>query len=290
MTTTPPPPTGPPPAVPTSSKKSATEQTGTAPKLGKKTPEAKPPRIILNAVEGWGKTSMGAYAPEPAILQARGETGYEVLLGNGLVPSVDTARIDDWLGLLALLRSDLDGIKTIVLDALGGIERLCHEFVCDREYDGDFGEKGFTSYQKGYDVAIGEWLNLLVALDKQWDSGKAIVVLSHCKVKSFKNPLGADFDRYISDVHEKTWAATNKWADYVFFGNFFSVVETANKSKPEALRHGKGIGATQRVVYTERRDAFDAKNRSSMSPVLDIPNDPKQIWATINNEITRKKG
>jgi len=276
----------PPPPVANGKTKTATKPN--LPVVGKMDAAFKPPRILLNAVEGFGKTTAGAYSPNPVILMARGETGYETLLGSGLVPSVDAARIEDWPGLLELIPT-LDVFKTVNLDAVGGFERLCHEFICDRDFNGDWGEKGFASYQKGYDVSITEWLKLLVALDRLRDKGVVVVILSHCKVKTFKNPMGADYDRYVSDVHDKTWGVTAKWADAVLFGNFFTVVETARSSKPEALKKGKGIGGTERVIYTERRDAFDAKNRYGMPEILDIPNEPENVWNTIWGHITSGK-
>lgn len=164
---------------------------------------------------------------------------------------------------------------------------MCHEFICRRDFNGDWGEKGFASYQRGPDVAVSEWLKLLAILDRLHDSGKIVLILSHCKIKTFKNPLGADYDRYVSDVHDKTWSVTAKWADCVLFGNFYSVVESAER-KPEALRRGKGIGGTERVIYTERRDAFDAKNRYGMPEVIDIPHDPSVVWETIYSNIRKE--
>ena len=119
-----------------------------------------PPRLILNAVEGWGKTTAGAYAPDPAILMARGESGYTTLLGVGSVPAVPTATVDSWQKLLGLLDQLVAGTdrKTLVLDALGGFERLCQEHVCACDFDGDWGERGFMSFQKGYELSATEWL------------------------------------------------------------------------------------------------------------------------------------
>jgi len=276
-----------PPPLQTNNNKTATIKPN-MPNVGKLDAVFKPPKILLNAVEGFGKTTAGAYSLNPVILQARGETGYETLLGSGLVPSIDAARIDNWLGLLELIPT-LEGFGTVNLDAIGGFERLCHEFICDRDFNDDWGEKGFVSYQKGYDIAITEWIKLLSALDRLHDKGVVIVILSHCKVKPFRNPMGADYDRYVSDVHDKTWSITSKWADAVLFGNFFTVVETARSNKPEALKKGKGIGGTERVIYTERRDAFDAKNRYNLPPVIDIPNEPDKMWDTIWGHITNRK-
>ena len=172
---------------------------------------------------------------------ARGETGYDTLLGAGLVPAIPAEEIESWSNLLRRiddLINDQQGRKTLVLDAIGGFERLCHEHVCTRDFGGNWGERGFGSYQKGYDLAVTDWLNLLARLDRLHRAGVMIMLLGHCKVAPFKNPLGPDFDRYVSDVHHKTWNVTHRWADAVLFGNFFTVLD----DEAAARRRGKGKG------------------------------------------------
>jgi len=279
----PPPPSTSKPRPSTNTPKSTTSSKQSTTKLSRLAPVARPPRIVVNAVEGWGKTSLVAHAPEAAILMASGETGYETLSGAGLVPSIPAARIAKWSELLDTLESlieDHAGIQTLALDAMGGFERLCHEHVCIKEFGGEWGERGFNSYQKGYEQSVTHWLGMLAKLDRLWDAGITIVILSHCRIKTFKNPLGPDYDRYVSDTHDKTWAATAKWADAILFGNFLWVVD----------KKGKGIGGTDRVMYTERRDSFDAKNRYGMSEILEIPADPSQMWSTLQNAINHKEG
>ena len=245
----------------------------------------KPPKIVLNGVEGWGKTSCGAYAPKPAMVMAKGETGYLTLLGTGSVPSVPNTVVGRWNELIAFLDAQiaLDELpyKTLVFDAIGGFEKLCHEYVCVRDYNGDWGEKGFTSFQKGYDVAVNDWLGMLHRLDKINAKGVMILILGHTQIKPFKNPMGEDFDRYICDVHHKTWGVTHKWADAVLFGTYITVVDKISG-------RAKGIGGTERIVYTERRDAFDAKNRYGMDEMIEIPDDSSKVWSTIWKHLYRK--
>ena len=243
------------------------------------------PRIVLNATEGYGKTSCGAYAENPVIVMAAGETGYETLLSVGRVPLVPRAIAGEWdqmLDLLAGLAAEPKDRKCLVLDALGGFERLCHADVCAKQFDNNWGEHGFASFQKGYDLSVTEWIKLLALLDRINGQGLAILLLSHAKIATFKNPEGADFDRYVADCHAKTWSVTHKWADAVLFGNFFTRVEGGEVgAKP---KKGKGTGRqTLRVLYAERRDAFDAKNRYGMPADIDVPDDPSQIWSTITS-------
>lgn len=279
------PPSTPPKAPPPSNRSAPAAATSKpAPMLAVPTARMEPPRIVLNATEGWGKTSFGAYAPDPAILMARGETGYLTLLGHQRAPAVPAVTIDSWDALLAAVDSliaDPQGRKTLVLDAAGGFERLCHEHVCKRDFKGDFSEGGFMSFHKGYHQSVGDWLQLLQRLDRLRDAhGMTIVLLSHSMVKSFKNPMGDDFDRYIADMHEKTWGATHKWADAVLFGNFYTVTE-----KSKNARSVKGVGGTDRVLYAERRDAFDAKNRYGLPNMMTMPDDAASVWSTIWNAI-----
>lgn len=232
-------------------------------RLRPREPKKLSPRLIVNAVEGFGKTTIGAFAPDPVIFMARGESGYDTLLSAGLVPAVPAEEVSTWselIGWIGELIKDTQGRKTLVLDAIGGFERLCHEHVCERDFNGDWGECGFASYQRGYEIALVDWLGLLGRLDSLHQKGLAIVLLGHCRVQTFKNPLGVDFDRYVSDTHHKTWGITHKWADAVLFGNFLTIIDGEEKAKRQGK--GKAIGGTDRVLYTERRDAFDAKNRT----------------------------
>lgn len=215
---------------------------------------------------------------KPVALMDETETGYLTLLANNLVPEIDYEVSSTWTKTLAVLDHLIDndtGHTSLFMDAISGFEKQCHRHVCDRDFKGEWGEKGFMSYHKGYELAANDWLGMIAKLDiLNKRKGMAILLLSHCKVKTYSNPLGENFDRYTPDCHEKTWSPTSKWADAVLFCNFFTVV-----------KEKKGIGTTDRVVYTEHRDAFDAKNRYAMRESFDLPGEHDQAWATIYNEI-----
>ena len=287
----PPPPIKPLPA--SRGRSSATEGAGaprTAPTLGKPNIVCPPLKLILNAVEGWGKTSCGAYMRNPTILMAKGETGYATLLGFGRVPQVETLTdadgdprcVETWLELLDtldMLAAQPGGEpRSLVLDALSGFERLCHQHELETRYKGD--DEKFMAYHKGYDTSVGTWLQLLYRLDTLTGLGWTVMLLSHSKIGAFRNPLADDFDRYIADMHPKLWSVTVKWADAVLFGTFLTITE-----KNKETKRIKGVGGDDRVIYTQRRDAWDAKNRFGMAERIDVPNDPTEIWTTIRSAI-----
>lgn len=252
------------------------------PALRTLTPEKKPPRIVLTAVPGFGKTTFGAQAPGAGIIMARGETGYETLLGVGRVPSIPAETVGSFQALLDLCDAITDTnpipYRHLVFDALGGFERLCHETVCKDEFCGDWGEKGFTSFQRGYDISVSLWLQFLSRLDRIHAAGCGIILLAHSQIKPFRNPIGPDYDKFVPDCHPKTWGVTHKWFDTCLFGTFKTVVDKVDKKGMK----GKAIGGTERVIYTTQSDAYDAKNRYGLPEEISIPDDYAKMWETVN--------
>lgn len=230
--------------------------------------------MVLHGVEGWGKTSFAAQAAKPYFLMARGETGLETLIDSGQLPAVDHyPELLGWqqtLDVIDLLTNEDHAYKTLVLDAVNGFERLCHEEVCRRDFANDWTDKGFQGYMRGYDVAMADWRLFLSKLDTLREKKRmGIIALCHTKVTTFKNPEGPDFDRYQPDMHHKTWGLTAKWADMVLFGNYVTVVDDVQgKGKPNAK--GKAKGGTIRVLFTERTAAYDAKNRFGLHDEIDM--------------------
>jgi hypothetical protein len=179
-----------------------------------------PNRCILHGVEGVGKTSFATCAPKPVVLMTRGETGLLTLIDSGQVS--ETAHFPElmtWSDLLAAidaLNTETHDYLTLAIDAINGAERLCHEHVCQRDFGGNWARDGFTSFMAGYEVALADWRRLLDALDRLRAMRRmSILVLAHSKITPFRNPEGADYDRYAVDLHHKTWSLTHRWADLV---------------------------------------------------------------------------
>tara|TARA_R100000808_G_scaffold24920_1_gene59375 strand:+ start:3276 stop:3965 length:690 start_codon:yes stop_codon:yes gene_type:complete len=215
---------------------------------------------------------------KPIYLQAKGETGLETLISAGQLPEVShLPEITYWPELLEILdqlRDEEHEFRTLVLDTLNGFERLCFEYVCETMYGGNWGKNGFSAYQQGYESSLSEWRLFLSKLDQLRTRSKpmAVIPLCHTKIINFKNPEGADFDRYQPDMHHKTWSLTHKWADMVLFFNYLTVVsEKQNERK-------KGKGGTDRFAYTQRSAAFDAKNRHGLPEQFSLGSDHLEAY------------
>jgi hypothetical protein len=230
-----------------------------------------PPRIVLNAVEGFGKTTIGSQVPDAVLILAGGETGYLTLFGSGLVEAKPNLVTNTWTETLNAI-SKAKEYPALVLDALGGFQEQCVNYTIQNDFGGDRGS--YLHYQRGWEYAASHWMRMLAGL-RSFEG--PVLLLSHARIKPFPDPLGETFNRYVVDLHEKLWAPINRWADAVLFGNFKS--EVNKKSR-------KSTGGAQRIIYTEHRDAYDAKNRYTMSPSFSLPSETKGLWDIIYKEMT----
>ncbi len=242
-----------------------------------------PSRIIFHAVEKFGKTSFAAHSPAPIFLLPADETGLLTLIDAGRLPETPYLLVRNWseaLDAIEWLTTGEHDRKTLVVDTLNSLEKMCHQHVCDREYAGDWGKKGFANYQQGYGVSTSEWRVFLAALDRLRETKRmSIIGTAHTRVVTFKNPGDLDFDRYVPDMHDKTWSITHKWADAILFGQFFTeVVEDGNRAK--------GKGGQARVIYTERHAAYDAGNRFGLPEEIECGKSGAEAW---NNFIAAMK-
>ncbi|MFA5135709.1 MAG: ATP-binding protein [Patescibacteria group bacterium] len=241
-----------------------------------------PLRMLFYSTEGFGKTSFGAQFPAPLFLMARGETGLETLIDAGQLPETphfpEIQTWTDFLEVLEFLTREDHPYKTLVLDTLNGFERLCHEHVCGRDFKNDWGEHGFLSYQKGYELSTKDWIAFLELLDRLRETHlMRIVILCHAKVRSFKNPEGSDYDRYEPAVHRVTWDLTHKWIDIAAFGNYVTAID----------KEGKGKGGIDRMLYFQHTAAHDAKHRHGLPESIILGNTPELAYRAFVDEMAK---
>ncbi len=223
---------------------------------------AKPLRVLLFGVEGIGKSTFASKAPSPIFLCAEdGTTRLDVTR----FPEPKTW--DEVFEAIDSLVREEHEHKTLVLDTLDWLEPICWRAVCDKpdpktkkkyEVINDWG------YGRGFDAALGEWRRFAAALARLREAKDMhIVMLAHSWVKTFKNPLGDDFDRYMMKLHEKAAAFLREWSDVVLFTNYETLTHETNGRV-------KGISTGARMVYTQRTAGWDAKNRYDLPETLPL--------------------
>lgn len=287
MTTPPPitPPAGGPPPPPPSRKGDPLPTIDTAGmiSMAKRNPDPAYCWLFVG-VEGWGKTSLAAYIPDIVMVQVGEETGYRTLLDAGRVPAVPMAQVSTWPEALALANhlADAPDVKCHAWDVAGALERLCHDYVCERNFKGDL--QKFHDFAKGPNkVAIPEWRKLLSAFERSKANGKTVILLSHAAIKSHKDPsLPESYDRYVAALASGTWDVTKQVFDEIIFCTFLADVK-----KDESNQKGTGVGGRLRVMHTERCDAYDAKDRLGLPPFMTAPEHPSQVWPMLMNSLPK---
>jgi hypothetical protein len=205
-----------------------------------------PFRVLLFGTEGIGKSTFGAGAPAPIFLDADVGTG-----------ELDVARFpkpDTWaecIEAIDTLLNEKHDRQTFVLDTADALEALIHREVCRANKKGSIEDFG---YGKGFQYALDHWRTFIEKLNAIHAKGMHVVLLAHAQVKMFNNPAGDDYDRYRLKLNEKAAALLKEWPKAVLFANY----KTYTHEKEGKTRV---LGDGSRVMYTEHRPAFDAKNR-----------------------------
>jgi len=224
--------------------------------------------VVIHGIDGVGKTSFGAEAPAPIFI------GPEKGFGTLDVPHFpEPEKFDDILEQIETLLNEDHQYKTLCLDSLDWLEPLVWNKVCE-----DAGvtqiEEAYGGFGKGYVAANRYWSDLIGRLNRLRKEMN-IIGIAHSYIKPFTDPNeNESYDRYIIKMNEKAASLWREAADTVLFANFDVRVL---KKKGQSKAHATGDG--RRVMFTERRPAFDAKNRFGLPFKMDLS------WALFDTSV-----
>jgi AAA domain len=232
-----------------------------------------PPTLIVYGPEGLGKTTIAAGAPNPVFAQLEDGLGVLDAPTFGLLKSYNEV-----VEVISALATEDHDRKTLALDSLDWLERLVWQEACSRNGWDNISSPG---YGDGYTACLELWRYLLdgfAALRNRRDMG--IIFIAHAAVVKFNSPEVAPYDRYTPKLHESAKGVganplLREAVDCVFFTNWkTSVVNDKTTNNKKDVGHNRGVGGSQRMLYTEQRPAFIAKNRYSMPAEIMLPNNP----------------
>jgi len=219
---------------------------------------AKGSRIVLYGVEGIGKTTLASQFPGAVFIDTEGSTS------RFDVPRYPSP--SSWSMLIDEIREMITdpAVQTVVIDTGDWAEKLCVREVCSRANKSGIEDFG---YGAGYSYATEEFGRMLDLLSDVAEHGKHVAVILHAAIRSFTNPeeMGA-YNRYTLELIDtpkcSNSSAVKQWADAVLFANYKDLIVEDDKTKKKYALGG------DRVLYTQRTPAWDAKNRFGLRPEI----------------------
>lgn len=209
----------------------------------------RPPRVIVYGQAGVGKSTFASQWPDPLFIDAERRTEH-----------LDVSRIevDSWgevTGIMGeLIKAKEKPAKTIVFDTLDHIELMIHDHLCSLSGVTSIEDVG-GGYGKGYTAAVNEWRRFVIGLEKLRAAGYGVLLLAHAHVKTFKNPLGEDYDKWQLKMNVKAGNFLREKADALGFAHFEDLVKEGKSS----MDKGKGVTTGRRVLTFEHSAAFESK-------------------------------
>jgi len=226
-----------------------------------------PPRILLYGIEGVGKSTFAASAPNPIFVST--EDG----LGEIDCASFPLAKkLTDVESYLSALAIEQHNYQTVVLDSLDWLEQLVWDDLC-RDANVATIEKVDGGYGKGYTAALGYWRQIIDSLEVLHTRRQmAVILIAHAKVERFEDPESSAYDRYSPRLHKHASALITEWCDAVLFATrkFRTETEDVGFGRERTIAVGIGKNGGERVIRTIGGPSCVAKNRYNLPYELSL--------------------
>ena len=238
----------------------------------------KKPLAMLFGVPGVGKTTLACSAENSVIIPV--EDGSNQINVHARMPQPKT--FVECRDMVQELLDEPHDCKTLVIDTADALEALIFKKVCE-DGKGDTIGKAHGGYGNGYQAAVDIWRDFLALLERLREKRQmTVILLAHSTVKTFHDPGGPDYDKYIPKMDRRGWEVLFEKSDAVLFAQY----EIANTST-DSDEKGKAKATGKRVLRTCQGGAWEAKNRFGLPPML--PMNLENGWAVIAERLDAPK-
>jgi hypothetical protein len=207
----------------------------------------KPVKVLIHGTAGVGKSTFASNAPFPIFLCSEDGTSE---LNISRFPVQDS--FDGVLSCIDQLATEEHSFRTFVIDSMDWLEPIIWRKCCQVHNKASIESFG---YKTGYIHALDWWRILLSSIERlRATKDMHVVLIAHSSVRTFNDPEQDSYDRYELKLHPKAAGLLIEWCDAVLFASF----DRATRKDGDK---SKGVSTGERIMRTELRAAFDAKNR-----------------------------
>lgn len=236
----------------------------------------RPRRVLVYGIPGIGKTTFAMEYPASALIPF--DHGYQDIpnIEGRYFPICRT--LGDVQGKLQMLATGEHSVGAFVIDGVGIMDDLICQGIATEHGKPTVGDIG---YGKGGDLVTAKWHKILDAIeDIQLARNLAVFFIAHAHVVKKKDPTTDPYDQYQPLLSKEGTTAVAGWCDEVYFLNNKNY--TMEKDAGFGQTRVKATGGEQRVMFTEERPGYMAKNRLGLPAEIAMGTREKPLaWATI---------
>lgn len=246
--------------------------------------------IIIYGIEGIGKTTFCLQAPKPLGIMSIRETGYDDLDMIGAVPKgVTPLIVKNWADVLVAIEACQ--MKTLVIDAISGLQEYLIRHVTEEVYRGSF--SAFKSFYNGLRQDCPRYIaDMLDLIEYKRNQGVNVFFIAHRQEGSDPDPGGADTKVQELFGDQGITGPLKKWAQATLFMSGKKEISVATKTAGYGdntkIMEGKSFSKPVRLMYTQFTGYHVAKNKLNLPPVIPMGNSAEEGWNNFVNALPEK--
>jgi hypothetical protein len=236
----------------------------------------KPFRALFYGPHKIGKSTFASGAKNPIFIQT--EDGLNNIQAKAFPLCT---KWQDVLDCISALYKEDHKYNTVVLDSCDWAERLCNEAIC-KENNVDSIEK--IGYGRGYSFSADKFNELLMGLNAlRLEKNMNIIILCHCEIKRFDDPMTDSYDRYQIKLHKNIGKLVQEWSDLIGFAQQ-EMATKVEKSKGFKDDRVIPVDLGNRVLRLQGAANYDAGSRYDMPATIPL------VWSEFEKALNVARG
>lgn len=249
--------------------------------------QASPPIICMYGDEGIGKSRFASNAPNPVFIFTENSQG------NLDVANWHVTSYEEVMEAASTLLEEEHDFKTVVFDSLDWFEPMVWRYLISQQPTTEKGKPVVNledyGFGKGYKYALDYWKDFIDLVEQlRTKRNMAVIFLAHPTLTKISPPDGDSYDSWTLKLQNSDKVSAKdkitEYCDMVLFANWKSA------RTEEELGFGntrsRAIGRGERIVHTEKRPAFDAKNRYDLPEAIQVKDkDWGDLWDVIATNV-----